>query len=133
MASPDPLDGIDERLRRIASSSPPSGGPDIRIEGMGVDFRLRKRSVPGWAWVPILAALSAIGSGVTGYYEGLRQARLRVIAVEESQKLQSEQIARMLVQLKAANEAIDHEVVVNRSQDSKIGRLETAVPLVVKP
>ena len=119
-------------MRRLPVSHPPSSAPvDLRIEGAGVDFRLRKSHVPGWAWVPILALFSAVSTGIVTYYQTLRAAGARVAAVEELARLQAEQIARLRVRVDAAHEALDHEVSVNRSQDSQLGRLNA--PLVVKP
>lgn len=128
----DPIERLQDRVRQLPTRSlpPPSGATDVSIALPGVDFRLRKSAVPGWAWVPILAVFSAVGTGVVTYYETLRAAGSRVAALEESVRLQSEKISRLQVQLEAANSALDHAYLINRAQDQRLEALGAA--LVVK-
>lgn len=130
----DNLDLIERKLRdlpkRSISPSPESGAA-VHVEVGGIDFRLRKKAVPGWAWVPIMAAMSAVGTGIVGYYGGLRAAGARLAALERAFELRGEELARLKVQVESIDKGLNHESWVNQDQDKKLDRL--GAPLMVNP
>jgi hypothetical protein len=96
----------------------------------GVDFRLRKSAVPGWAWIPIMAALSAFGTGVVTYYQALRAAGARLAAVEEEMRILSEAMARGKTRDTNLENGLNHEAAINQSQEKRLDGLGAG--LVVK-
>jgi hypothetical protein len=118
---------------RSASPSPESGSAvHVQISEKGFDARVRGGKLSRFApWIvpAVLSVLAPIGTGILGYYQGLKMAAARVAALE--------------LQVDAAKEILRQEekdanrfAVVQRDHESRLitveHQLKLEPPIVVK-